>query len=408
MRPGLNRDVLVVINGSRLYACNRYNGDLLREIQIDNALGAGAAVSELRAFVPMVNGLVMAFRLDPVVDPLAELGNVDRQPTEEQLAVAEEERRENIRIRQEYIPPLACRSTGRALVQPLVTSEDEAEEYVAWPTDRGYLNIAYIDRRRDDHFAIKYRLETDAGIAARPAYLPPDPEISPNSGVIFGASKDGFVHAIEERTGQSLWRFSTGEPIVEAAVAIGHRVYVATQLGGMHCLDAKTGAEHWWAPRIVKFVSASNERVYAADKLGRVLILSAKTGARLDVLEATTLPIKLSNWRTDRLYLATETGLIQCLHEIELSEPIRHDDVFREAAQRPAIEQGPAPDEAAPPVVPDQPQPQPPAADPFAPPADNPFAPQGGAAGGGANPPVPGADAPPADNDPFGADNPFN
>ena len=198
------------------------------------------------------------------------------------------------------------------------------------------------------------------------------------------------MHAIEERTGESLWRFSTGEPIVEPAMVIGQRVYVTTQPGALHCLDAKTGAEHWWAPRIVKFVSASKERVYAADKLGRVLILSAKTGAKLDVLEASALPIKLSNWRTDRLYLATKTGLIQCLHEVELSEPIRHDAIHRQAAagQRPIIEQGPV--DVVPPPMPDQP----------APPAGD------QAPDAGANPPEIDDGAPAADEDPFA--NPFN
>ena len=404
MAPGLSRDLLVVVNGSRMYVCNRHNGDLLQEIRIDSAPGAGAAVSQERAYVPMVDGLVMAFRLEPLTDGLRELGKVEKEPSEEQKVIAEEIRRENLRLRQEYIPPLACRSIGRALVQPLVTSENEGEEFVAWPTDRGYLNIGWVDRRRDNHFELKYRLETDAGIAAMPSYLPPDPGISADSGIIFGASRDGFVHAIEERSGDSLWRFSTGEPILEPAVVVDQRVYVATQPGGMHCLDAKTGGEVWWAPQIVRFVSASKQRVYAADKLGRILILNIKTGARLDTLEAGALPIKLSNYRTDRLYLATDTGLIQCLHEVELSEPIRHDAIYREAAagKRPVIEQGPAIEGAVAPPLPgpgDQPPDQ---QDPLAP-ADNPFGPVGGpdkdadGNGGGGG----------VDEDPLAADNPF-
>ncbi len=36
------------------------------------------------------------------------------------------------------------------------------------------------------------------------------------------------------------------------------------------------------------------------------------------------LPIKLLNTETDRLYLATDTGLVQCLHEIEQVKPILH------------------------------------------------------------------------------------
>ena len=42
----------------------------------------------------------------------------------------------------------------------------------------------------------------------------------------------------------------------------------------------------------------------------------------MDVLPTELLPIKLLNSETDRLYLATDTGLVQCLHEIEQVKPI--------------------------------------------------------------------------------------
>ncbi len=332
MTPGASQNLLAVVNGSRLYVCNRHNGDLLYEVQVGGAPGAGPAVSEKRAYVPMVTGLVMAYRLQPLRDPLVELLKVKEKPNAEEIAKAEEDRRENLRLRQEFIPPLSCQSFGRALVQPLVIREDESEECVVWPTDRGYLNIGRIDRREEDRFAINFRLETSAGIAARPTYLRPDPNDPGSSGVIFAASRDGFVHAIREKDGQSLWRFSTGEPILEPAVVIKEEVFVATQPGGMYCLDAKTGQETWWARGVYQFIAASNQRVYVADKIGRILVLNIKTGARLDTFDAVSLPIKLINSDTDRLYLATETGLIQCLHELEHSEPIRHGAARQQAA----------------------------------------------------------------------------
>lgn len=332
MTPGVSQDLLGLINGSRLYVCNRDNGDLLFEIEVDGAPGAGACLSEKRAYVPMVDGLVMAYRLESLTDPLKELYQVQKSSTEEEIATTEEDRRENLRLQQEYIPPLACQSLGRALVQPLVTRQNEGEEYVAWPTDRGFLNIGRIDRRSEDRFSVKYRLETEQEISARPTYLPPDPDVPGDSGIIYAASRDGFVHAIQENSGESFWRFSTGEPIQQPAVVIGEEVFVATQPGGMYCLDAKTGKEKWWAPRVKQFIAASKQRVYVADRLERILILDAKTGARLDSLDAVGLPIRLINSETDRLYLATETGLIQCLHELELAQPIPHGEARRKAA----------------------------------------------------------------------------
>lgn len=332
MVPGLNRDFLAIVNGSRLYVCNRYNGELLYEVEVGGAPGAGAALSEKRAYVPMVSGMVMAYRLELPTDPAKELGKIEQELTGEETAAAEEERRENLRLSQEYVPPLSCQSFGRALIQPLVTREDENLESVAWPTDRGFLNIAVIDARQEDRLAIKYRLETQATIVTRPAYLPPDPKISGDSGVIYVTSEDGFAYAVREKDGKSLWRFSTGQPIIQPPVVIDEKAYIATQLGGMYCLDAKTGEQQWWAPKIAQFVAASKQRVYVADKIGRMLVLGADSGARLDVIPDADLPIKMINSQTDRLYLGTHAGLVQCLHELEQTEPVVHNAARKQAA----------------------------------------------------------------------------
>ena len=74
--------------------------------------------------------------------------------TPEEQEEQEAERRESIRLSQESAPPLACQSYGRALVQPFVTRQTEDEEYVAWPTDRGYLFVGYI-ARLENHFTIR-------------------------------------------------------------------------------------------------------------------------------------------------------------------------------------------------------------------------------------------------------------
>ncbi|MCX6637181.1 MAG: PQQ-like beta-propeller repeat protein, partial [Acidobacteria bacterium] len=321
---------------------NRYNGDLLYETVVDGAPGAGPALSAKRAYVPTVTGLVLAYRLQPLVDPLQELGKVKKDLTPEEKAKLDEERRQNIRLRQEFIPPLSCQSFGRTLVQPLVTRETSGEEYAAWPTDRGFLNIGRIDRQAEDAISLKYRLETAAPIVCRPAYLPPDPKVTGDSGLIFVGSRDGFLHAVQEKTGESLWRFSTGEPIAQSPAVVGDRVYVCTQLGGMYCLEAKTGKDLWWSPNLVQFVSASKGRVYAVDQIGRILVLNAQNGSRLDTIDAESVPIKLSNSDTDRLYLANDKGLIQCLHEVEQVEPLSYGQdrkLAAETVEKPAVAQ---------------------------------------------------------------------
>jgi hypothetical protein len=326
LTPGAYRDLLGTVNGSRLYVMNRYNGEVLYEAAVDGVPGSGPAISSKRAYVPMVSGVVMAYRLEPTVDAMKELGKIKTDMTDEEKKAAEEERRQNIRIKQEYIPPLACQSAGRALVRPIVTSQNRDEEYCAWSTDQGYLNIGYIDRRGEDAFRLRYRLLTGQPIASQPAYLPPDPKVTGDSGTIYATSRDGYVYAVLERNGELLWKFSAGSPIVESPVVIKDRVFAAMQMGGLHCLDGKSGKQLWFAPEITQFLAAGKQRVYAADKLGRVQVLDARSGSRLDVLPTEMLPIKVTNSQTDRIYLGSETGLLQCLHEVAQTAPIKYSD----------------------------------------------------------------------------------
>ncbi len=324
LAPAANNNLVAMINGSRLYVLNRFDGKLLWQTSIEDAPGAGPALSSQRVYVPTTNGLIYSYRLKLAQQPLKGLGNPIAAKSAEQEAAVLAGQRRSMRLDQALIPPLVCQSIGRALVQPIVTRQTPGEEYLAWPTDRGYMFVGSVRRQDEDQFAVLYRLQTSAEIVASPAYLPPDPRIVRDSGVIYAVSKDGFVHAIQEKDGESLWRFSTGEPLIEAAAAIDDRVYVATQPGGMYCLEAKNGKQLWWTPRVTQFLAASKERVYAADRYGQILILSAKSGARLDSLTITTPMVRLANEDTDRLYLVSTTGLIQCLHEMERSEWVHH------------------------------------------------------------------------------------
>ena len=317
MTPDARGGLLAVVNGSRLYLVDRFNGKLLHEIAIKDAPGAGPALSSKRVYVPMVSGMVAAY-------PLSMIDESKRESAKQEKDAEAEEKTGPELDRKASEPPMFCRSYGRVLVQPLVTRDDPGGEYVVWPTDRGYLNFARIDRTIINAFLLKFRMETGARIASRPGYSPPDPKVLGDSGVVYTVSGDGFVYAVREEDGRTLWRFSTGEPIVRSPAVIGDRVYVATQLGGMYCLESKTGENLWWTPGVVQFVAASKARVYVVDRMGRILALDAASGARLDSIPTENISVKMANTDTDRIYLIGRQGLIQCLREAEQTKPIEH------------------------------------------------------------------------------------
>ena len=362
-----NGDFVAVINGSQLYLLNHTNGDVLDEKTVPDAPGGGPALSAKRVYVPGVMGMVTAYRLPSNAentDKKGEPAKSEKESAADKKSPPEPERRPESHGGA-ITPPLFCKSFGRALVQPLVTRDFVGGEYVVWPTDRGNLNLARVERATEESLALKYRMETGAPIVARPAYLPPDPKVPGDSGTVFAASCDGFVYAIQEESGKTLWRFSTGEPILRSPAVIDQRVYVTTELGGMYCLDAKTSQNLWWAENVMQFVAASNARVYVVNRIGRLRVLSAASGAQLDAVPTENVPIKLANTDTDRIYLVSDGGLVQCLREVEQTEPIMHGKDRKEAAkaetQPPVVEQKekPAKKEHAAPKPPTTPKAQP-------------------------------------------------
>ena len=271
MNPNAGRDLVAVVNGSQLYVLNRFNGDLLYQREISSAPDAGPALSGKRVYIPMSNGRLTAYRLDPQTDKDDKSPKTKKSPAPAEKTPLEADR-QNLRLHQELVPPAFCQSFGQSLVQPLVTQQTAKGEYVVWPTDNGFLNIGHINLGTEDSLTLKHRVETGSQIVGQPAYFPPDPKVAGDLGLIFAVSRDGCVHAIEENNGECLWRFSTGEAVVSPPAVLENHVYVSMQLGGMYCLEAKTGKNLWFAPNVVQFVAASKARVYTVDNVGRLVV----------------------------------------------------------------------------------------------------------------------------------------
>jgi hypothetical protein len=103
------------------------------------------------------------------------------------------------------------------------------------------------------------------------------------------------------------------------------------------------------------------------DRWSNLYILDRASGRQLARLSFRGSSVPLVNQETDRLYLASPTGLVQCLHEVGLESPIRYEP--------------PPPPEGAEADETDEATPTPPTApaaaaeDPFAAPAESdPFA----------------------------------
>jgi PQQ-like domain len=266
--PAANSKFVAVVNGSTLYLMDRQTGRIEWTRKLRGSPGAGPVLTETHAFVPMLSGVLEGYAL----------ASRDRQA------------------------PWIYQSNGRIFNQPVISAQT-----VSWTTDKGYFYVANANPMK-----IRARMQSRDAIESRPAYWTP---------YFYATSIDGYVYAIHERTAEVEWKFSTGDAIAEPPVAIDGRVYVVPETGGMYCLDGTKGVQLWFSPGVTQFVSKSPTRIYAIDSAKRLMILDSATGARMDFMPLEGSLKKLHNEQTDRIYLVSASGLIQCLHEIDLRKP---------------------------------------------------------------------------------------
>ena len=322
--PSANEEFVTIVNGSSIYCLRADTGKPLWNHTCRAAPGAAPAMSDDFAFVPLLNGFVEAF---PLFDPTAvvdkrkqvSLESPEETKTEAQLAREKTIKEERIsrygRVNNRVSKHMSMNyfvSAGAATDPPIVTGLT-----TSWPTLRGHYNVGY--NSRDKVGKMIFRLKTGGPIVA--------PGAERNQ-ILFVASTDGFVYAVDERDGTLQWNFGTGEPISQTPIPIGDSVYAISNDFGMFKINIKTGeADENWPSRldnIKSFVAASRDKIYVIDNLNRLVAIQQKTGAIVSRVAARGQDFQHYNLKTDRIYIGTKTGTIQCLREIGQNHPIIH------------------------------------------------------------------------------------
>jgi hypothetical protein len=140
---------------------------------------------------------------------------------------------------------------------------------------------------------------------------------------------------MHEQTGARRWKYATGFPVTRSPAAVQDRVFVTSDEPALHCIDAATGFARWETPNITQFAALSRERVYGVNELGELVAIDAKTGAVIGRMATGMATNALVNDQTDRIYLISDDGLVQCLHELGADKPLEHEPKPTEDEQPP-------------------------------------------------------------------------
>lgn len=175
----------------------------------------------------------------------------------------------------------------------------DAGDTVEFPPSVGYGNV-YVAQQKGRFFALN-------GKTGKPAFKTKDfgrcaassPTVGPNQTVYQSymhpvgdlsnpcpqdaADPDGFVIAMDARTGRQKWRFKS-KPIEASPLLRGKRLFIGSWDGNVYALNARNG-KVIWSSAIGSKVNASlayaNGRIFAADYTGTLHALDARTGRRI-------------------------------------------------------------------------------------------------------------------------------
>jgi hypothetical protein len=139
--------------------------------------------------------------------------------------------------------------------------------------------------------------------------------------LIYAIALSGELFAVNEINGTLAWRYMTGYPTSRAPAAVAERLFVSSEEPMLHCVDATTGLPQWQTLGISQFAAVTKSHVYGVDRYGTVHILNVADGAPVGRIPTGGVLTALVNDQTDRLFLISESGLVQCLYEIGADQP---------------------------------------------------------------------------------------
>lgn len=279
-----NDDMVMAIVGTTLYALDKIDGELVWKLALPNSATTSPSVDSRRLYYGTLDGSVYAYDLKKI----EELHNENLLPQWTSTALL-----------------WRYKAAGE------ITSQNVSNNMTLLfaSLDNSLYSLTASNRK------LQWQFETDQPVSAPLGHSP---------GFVYLASEDFNVFCIKENTGSVRWQFVAGLPIRKEVRVVGDNVYVFPHRGGVYCLSRISGERRWWRPHMVDFVGSTRNLLFLSDNLGQIAVLSPRDGAQIGSLPLKDFPVRYGNELTDRLYIATKTGLVVCIREQNKEFPSYH------------------------------------------------------------------------------------
>lgn len=279
-----NEHLALAIVGTTLYAIEKESGAVTWTLDLPNQPSASPGVDEDQVYVGCLDGSVYAYSLRKI----RLLYQEQRLPRWTAEAVTWR----SAAAKEITSPPI---STGRTV------------SYAS--RDGSLYSVGASDKQ------LIYQLETNGAILA---------PMATNGKILFLASEDNTLFALNAQNGRIIWDFTSGLPVRRAPFVISDDLYIAPDRGGLFCLNAADGSRRWWQPKLTSFIAVIGNSMYASDLDGNLVRASREDGGISGTLSMRSYAVRVANDRTDRIYMATESGLVVALRMRGETIPVFH------------------------------------------------------------------------------------
>jgi len=289
-RPAsVNSFAVFVTNLNTLFAIDRRTGRTIWSTDLGTLPSSSTACDENQVMVGLGNGRMVAYNLKV---------------------------RENDKDRIAASPVEAWNWQTGAIVE---TRPLPAGKLVAFGSDDGRLYVTLSDER-----TILYRIATGGPIARGLGSF--------GTRLLLVPSADQNLYGVDLLTAKILWTFASGSPISQAPLVGGNDIFIINDGGLLSSIDAATGSPHWTVSTLGgRLLTIGAKRVYLESHDEDLFIIDRASGQTIaaprDTLYRVGLNLRpfeygLTNIINDRLYFATTSGLIVALRELGEVNPM--------------------------------------------------------------------------------------
>jgi len=296
-----NENLALVVSGTLIHAVDRWTGELMWRVKVPGPPSTSPELDSRNVYIGTIDGSIYALSLERI----EALWDKNRLPQWSQSAVLWRYKT----TREVSVPPV---SNG-AMVLAASGSGSGARASALY-------SISTLRRE------LRFQFETNAPISAPLAVIQEEPAPGEDEPTwfVYMASQDFNVYCLNAVTGTLRWEFISGMPIHLAPHVIDEQLFLLPSHGGLFCLARRSGLERWWRAEITGFVAATPLHVYASDARGNLVTLSREDGAVVGSFPLRQFDVRYANAVTDRMFLATSTGLVMCLRESGRELPLYH------------------------------------------------------------------------------------